>query len=240
MGATNEHPHSSILFLIVFCAKRAFMRIRTSKLLLSLSLVAALASCQKEVNFQLDSGSGGGTGGTGGNTTTNIVGDYDFVGLVAHTQSTVTVTDQGQELKSVTVSDYVTKNNTGTVKVTSSELITTNVAYSIDTMMNVKTYIGNLLMSDLDFPFALTAPTTSTSSPYVRNSADSITVTGTFGVSVDPTGNAPTGPVGMKLSWSGDTLLLRVKATFSQTVTQGGVPGTVVGTVDGITKLKKH
>jgi hypothetical protein len=46
--------------------------------------------------------------------------------------------------------------------------------------------------------------------------------------------------VGVKLSWSGDTLLLNVNSSFTQTVTQQGVPGTMVGSVNGVLKLKKH
>ncbi len=215
------------------------MRIATKLLLLS-SLIIAFTSCQKEINYATGNGTGG-TGGTGGSGNTNkIVGDYDFVGMVAHTQSTVTVNAMGQELKSITVSDYVTKSNIGTVKITSNQFITTGLGYSIDTIMNVKTYIDNVLFDDSDFPFVASVPATSSTSPYVRNSTDSITVTGAIGVSPDPSGNTPTGPVGVKLSWSGDTLLLKVNTSFTQSITQSGVPGIITGSVNGITKLKKR
>jgi hypothetical protein len=210
---------------------------RIGKLFL-FTVIVTLVSCQKEVDLQPGPGSGAGSGG-GGNTN-SIVGDYDFVGMVAHTQSTVTVSDQGQQLKGVTVADYVTKNNVGTAKITSSDFIATGLGYSIDTMMNVKTYIDNVLFDDSDFPYMLTVPPSSSTSPYVRVSADSITVTGAFGVSTSPSGATPTGPVGVKLSWSGDTLLMKINSTFTQNVTQNGVPGVVTGTVIGVTKLKKR
>jgi hypothetical protein len=216
------------------------MRIAISKLLLLLNLIIAFTSCQKEINYATGNGPAG-TGGTGGTGNTNsIVGDYDFVGMTAHTQSIVTVNTQGQQLKAITVSDYVTKNNIGTVKITSNEFINTGLGYSIDTIMNVKTYIDNVLFDDSDLPFVGSAPATSSTSPYVGVSADSITVTGAFGVSPDPSGNIPTGPVGVKLSWSGDTLLLKVNTSFTQSITQGGVPGIITGSVNGITKLKKR
>jgi hypothetical protein len=215
------------------------MRTATKLLLLS-SLIIVFTSCQKEVDFQTRNSSGG-TGGTAapGNTN-NIVGDYDFVGMVAHTQSTVTVNAQGQQLKAITISDYVTKSNIGTVKITSNQFITTGLGYSIDTVMNVKTYIDNVLFDDSDVPFVASVPSSSSTSSYVRNSADSITVTGAIGVSPDPSGNTPTGPVGVRLSWSGDTLLLKVKSSFTQSITQGGVPGIITGSVSGITRLKKR
>jgi hypothetical protein len=213
------------------------MRIAIRKLLPLLSLIIAFTSCQKEIDYATGSGPGG-TGGTG--NTNNIVGDYDFVGMVAHTQSIVSVSAPGQELKSITVSDYTTKSNIGTVKITSSQFISTGLGYAIDTTMNVKTYIDNVLFDDSDFPFVASVPATSSTSPYVRNSADSITVTGAIGVSPDPSGSIPTGPVGVKLRWSGDTLLLTINSSFTQSISQGGVPGVITGSVNGVTKLKKR
>src|SRR5262245_47736506 len=90
-----------------------------------------LVSCQKEVSVERGgngtgsgSGSGGGSGsgsggsGSGGGNTQNIIGDYDFINMSAHTVSTVTVSILGDQMKTVTTSDYLTKNNSGTVKIT--------------------------------------------------------------------------------------------------------------------------
>ena len=213
------------------------MRTTTSAVLLLFSLIIVFTSCEKEVNYAI-SNSPDNSGGTG--NTNNIEGDYDFVGLVAHTESTITVSQAGQELKAITVSDYSTQSNVGTVTITTNQFISTGLGYSIDTIMNAKTYDNNVLVDDSNFPFVMSVPPTSSTSPYARNSTDSITVTGAIGVAPDPSGNAPTGPVGVKLSWSGDTLLLHVNTSFTQTTTQGGVPATIVGSLNGITKLKKH
>jgi hypothetical protein len=210
---------------------------RTGKLFV-LALIVSLVSCEKEINLQPGVGSGAGSGGAG--NPSSIIGDYDFVGMTAHTQSTVTVSDQGQQLKAVTVSDYVTKNNIGTAKFTSSDFIGTGIGYSIDTMVNLKTYIDNVLFDDSDIPFVVTSPPTNSTSPYVRVTTDSITITGAFGASTGPSGTTPTGPVGARLSWSGDTLLMKINSTFTQNVTQNGVPGVLTGTVIGVTKLKKR
>lgn len=213
------------------------MRTATTALLL-ISLVAFTA-CEKEVDQTSGNNSGGTIGSGSTNNTNNVEGDYDFVGMVASTQSTVRViTSQTVETK--TQSYYVTKNNSGTMKITANEIIANNIAYSIDTTMNVKTIVDNVLFDDSDLPFVTSSPASSSTSPYVRISSDSITVTGALGVATDPSGTQPTGPVGAKLSWSGDTLLLKINTVFSQTVTQGGLPGTINGSVNGITKLKKH
>jgi hypothetical protein len=213
-----------------------FMKTAT-KLSILLTLILFFTACQKEVNYANNDNSTN-TGGTG--SSDDIVGDYDFVGLSAHTLSTVTVTELGQEVKTVTVSDYATQNNTGTIKITSTQFINSGLGYSIDTTMNAKTYQDNVLFDDSDFPFVVTVPSSNSTSPYSRITADSITVTGALGVAPDPSGSTPTGPVGVKLSWSGDTLLMHVNTSFTQSVTQGGIPGTIVGSVNGITKLKKR
>jgi hypothetical protein len=197
-----------------------------------LYFAVTLASCQKEINYAVPQASP--------LPSNNIVGDYDFVGMMAHTQSTVTITDQGQTNKAVTVSDYVTKNNVGTATITSNQFIGNGIGYSIDTTVNVTTYTNNILVGQIDVPFVATVPPTNTVSPYIQITPDSVTVTGDFGVLPDPAGNVPSGPVGLKLSWSGDTLLLKVNSTFTQNVTQNGVPGVTTVTAVGVTKLKKR
>jgi hypothetical protein len=210
----------------------------TPRLLLIFSIVLFLASCQKEISFDNGIINNPGGGGAGGNT--SITGNWDFIGMSAHTKSTVTATVAGEELKTVTVSDYVTKNNGGTVNITSNQFISTGFSYSIDTIMNVKTYLSGILFDDSDVPFVTSVPASASTSSYVRNSADSITVTGSFGGSPNPSGNAATGPVGLKLSWSGDTLIMKLASTYTQTITQGGIPAVFVGSVNGVTKLKRH
>ena len=214
---------------------------RTTTKLLLLSFVIFFTACQKEIDYATINTSGN-TGGTGNNnnSTSNIEGDYDFLGMSAHTESAITVQESGSEVKAVTVSDYVTKENTGTMKITSDQFTATDLSYSIDTVVNVKTYLDNVLFDDSDVPFTGSVPATSGSSPYVRNSADSLTATGFLGIPSDPSGAIPTGDVGLKLSWSGDTLLMKVNTSFTQSVSQGGVPGTMVASVKGTFKLKKR
>ena len=230
-------PSLHIIIFECILGDNVFFMKTAAKLSILLTLIILFTSCQKEVNYA-NNNNPGNTGGTGNSN--DIVGDYDFVGLAAHTNSTVTVSELGQVIKSVTVSDYVSQNNIGTVKITSGQFISSGLGYSIDTTMNVKTYQDNVLFDDSDFPFVISVPASNTTSPYSRITADSISVTGALGVAPDPSGSTPTGPVGVKLSWSGDTLLLHVNTSFTQSVTQGGIPGTITGSVNGITKLKKR
>jgi hypothetical protein len=213
-----------------------------TKLLLSLAIL--FTACQKEIDYATGNTTGntGGTGGTGNNnnSTSNIEGDYDFVGMAAHTEAAITVDASGSELKSVTVSDYETKDNRGTMKITSDQFISTDFFYTAETVANVKTYMDNVLMAESDVPIVASTPPSTGTTPYVRNSADSLTAQGSLGVPTDPSGTIPLGPAGIKLSWSGDTLLCKLTTTFTQSVSQGGVPATMVASINGVFKLKKR
>jgi len=211
------------------------MKLKNSiNFLATLAAVIVFSSCQKEVNFQDGQNPGGGTGNN-----KNIIGDWDFVGLSATTNATITISSPLGDVKAITTSAYNSKNNTGTVKITAADFIYTNFGYEIDTTMNVKTYIAGLLVDDTDAPFAFTSPATSSTTPYTRINTDSLSVVGFAGVP-DPTGAAPTGPVGVRIAWSGDTLLLKVASSFTQNINQGGTPATLKATLTGVTKLKRR
>lgn len=209
------------------------MKLKNIKAVLPVVVAIVLfTSCQKEVNFQDGQNPGGGNNNS-------ILGDWDFVGLSATTNATITITSPLGDVKAITTSSYNSKNNTGTVKITAADFIYSNFGYSIDTTMNVKTYLAGLLVDNSDMPFAFTSPPTSDTTSYTRINTDSLSVIGFAGVP-DPTGAAPTGPVGVRIAWSGDTLLLKVASSFTQNITQAGTPATLKATLTGITKLKRR
>ena len=129
------------------------MRTATTLFLL-VSLLVGFTACEKEVDNIATGNNSINTGGSGStNNTNNIEGNYDFVGMEAYTQSTVRVITSSQTVETHTESYYITKNNSGTMTITSNQLIGTNIAYSIDTTMNVKTIVDNVLFDDSDFPY---------------------------------------------------------------------------------------
>ncbi|HEX7845203.1 MAG TPA: hypothetical protein VF476_05325, partial [Chitinophagaceae bacterium] len=180
--------------------KLRFLRTLFSTLALSLFLY----SCQKEVNFQ-----DGQDGGNNNNNNKSIIGDWDFVGLSANTYASVTEPSPLGDIKAITTSVYHSKNNTGSIKITATDFIYNNLGYDIDTTMNLKMYMGSMLMSDDDFPFVFSAPVTNGTTPYTKVNSDSLTATG-FAGAPDPTGTMTMAPTGVKIAWSGDTLLLKV------------------------------
>lgn len=140
-----------------------------TKLLLILTIL--FTACQKEIDYATgntadNTGGTGGTGNNNNNSTSNIEGDYDFVGMAAHTEAAITVDASGSEVKSVTVSDYETKNNRGTMKITADQFISTDFFYTAETVANVKTYMDNVLMAESDVPIVASTPPSTCTTPY--------------------------------------------------------------------------
>ena len=206
------------------------------KIFLLLFFLAFLFSCQKEVDLQDDNNNTGAI-------TTNIVGNYDFVGMLANTKSTVVAGTGLQQEKIITVSSYSSTNNSGTVAITTSQMNTTDIGYSIDGIAATEYYLGGVLLTSVDLPYSFTLPPTSGNSTYRRITNDSIYFDNGF-ISYDPTGSGnPTAtmPIGAKLSWQGDTLLMRT--VFKMTNVQdigGGIMATVTSEGNQIVSMKKR
>ncbi|MGK2863698.1 MAG: hypothetical protein ACSLE0_17325 [Chitinophagaceae bacterium] len=197
-----------------------------------------LVSCQKEVNFQ-NNNSAPASPGTGSNK--QLIGDYDFVGAEASTKSTVTTSQAGMELKAITTSSYISKNNKGTAKITSTEFIFSGLTYSIDTVMHVSTYLNGFLFDETELPFAMTVPLTNQTEEYKKINNDSLVFTkGLFVFNAPATGTSPTtGSGGANISWSGDTLFVKAGNAFITSISQAGTPAMLEGSVSGIFKLKR-
>jgi len=180
-------------------------------------------ACQKEIEFQdLNDPGGGNTGGVNG----ELVDDWNFIGLRAITNTAVTVTDAGQEVKAVAFSDYVTENNVGTLKVTDNQFIFSGIGHTVNDEVNIKLYLNGLLLDDADSAFNYTTPPSDNTIDYVRNSNDALTFTNAIFTLPDPAGggSAPAGPMGARISISGDTLYVTVKNSLDTTISQGGAP----------------
>lgn len=206
-------------------------------ILLAFSCSLLLLSCQKEVDFQFENGNSG----NGNNTNSNIVGEYNFIGVKSEGTSSVDVVQSGIALKSLSTFAYESFDNKGTVKITSSKITFSQVGYEIDTVMNSKTYMAGSLVMDMDVPLTMSYPASSpdVSADYKKNSADSITLTGETFFADPNAGTSGNQPVGAKIVWSSDTLRLYMRSRVNTPVTQSGVTGTLTGDMRSILILKK-
>jgi hypothetical protein len=174
-----------------------------------------------------------------------LKGTYDFVGMTVASQSTVTVkgTFAGNVIdeKTITTSNYITKNNGGTVTVDATNFTNTDFIYSVDTVINAKSWSDGVLSSDMDIRFKFDAPKLSSHAPYKLVGADSLYFEKGFVENPDGSGTGvASNPSGSKYSWSGDTLLLRTNLAIVKEEIQEGVTTKTINVADQLVKLKKR
>ncbi len=200
------------------------------------ALVAGLAACQKEVDFQDLNGSGPGGGGT-----IDLIGNWNFVGLTAKLKATIIASQAGQELKAVVLNDYATTTATGTLTVTADQFKFIQLGHTVTGTLYYQTFLNGLLIDNQTEPINEVTDPSDDILDYVRNSNDSITFTNGFTTLPDPSGTpAPTGPIGAKLSMSSDTLSVKIKTTLSQDASQGGVPAQVNFDIESTMRFKRQ
>ncbi|MRG44155.1 hypothetical protein GFS24_03470 [Chitinophaga sp. SYP-B3965] len=197
----------------------------------SMLLLAVLfASCTKEESLEIIDNPGSG----------QLQGNYIFLSMQAHTNGTLEAVDGAESVKTVTISDYITKNNVGTVVIDAGKFTTTGMGYSIDTTIKGFYYYNGILDEEIEMPFQFSIPPLNSIAPYRLLGADSLIFTGGI---VSIPGGGGTGPASpesrAKYAFSGDTLIL-YQGYYSKTTTlQQGmrVTQTDIGTFS--MKLKK-
>jgi hypothetical protein len=190
------------------------------KLLLICGIGLALIACQKEVDNQDLNG------GNNGGANEELIDDWNFIGLRVLSNNVVSVAEAGQQVKIAAFSDFVTENNTGTLKVTTNQFILTGIGYTVNDEINIKMYLNGFLLNSADSAFNYTAPPADNTIDYVRNSNDSLTFNSAIFTLPDlPVGgSAPAGPMGARINISNDTLYVTVKNSLDTTISQGGAP----------------
>ncbi|MBS1577019.1 MAG: hypothetical protein JST09_17105 [Bacteroidetes bacterium] len=136
----------------------------------------------------------------------SIVGNYKFVSLTASTISTQIVSDGVTEDKSVTYSNYTTKNNTGTLVIDDKNITSTDLSYSVDTIAKAYFYEDNILIDSTESNFHIDIPASSATSGYTLVSTDSIyMISGSMFFNGS---TSSTGPAGVRYKVEGDKLYI--------------------------------
>ncbi len=218
------------------------------RILLWVAVAASLfTACQKEVDFQDLNNPGGNPGGAGGNTDIVLTGNWNFISLGAKVSATIIASQAGQELKAVVLNDYATIPATvaGSLTVTSDQFKFIGIGHTVSGTLTSQTYLSGILIDNSTQPIEEETPPSDETLDYVRYSNDSVTFTNGMAMLPDPTGTGgvtptPTGPLGGKLSLSGDTLSLLVKYDLSQDTNQGGIPAQMVFKAESIMRFKRQ
>ena len=186
----------------------------------SVLVLILLVSCKKDVS----------------NQNTNIQGNYKFLSMTAHTVSTTRTSYAGDVEEATTYSDYITQNNTGTLKIDASTITTQNISYTIDTIMT-SIFVSNGTRDTMQMPFQFTAPASSSTTPYKTITADSIYCP-SGSLLMNGTSQA-TIPTGVKLKTDGNKLYMTFQGTQTSTQTYQGQTVYIYENVKATATLQK-
>jgi hypothetical protein len=205
-------------------------------LFLIVGMATLFTACQKEVDLQDITTNPPPGGGTNNNS---IIGTWNFVGMVASTKSTLVAGTGVDEEKITTSYGFISKNNKGTVTINASNFTSAAVGYSIDTVVTTVFYLGGDLIDSVDTDFTFTMPLSSGTVPYKAIGNDSLYFSSGF-ISLDPKAS-PTATVasGSKITWAGDTLILKTIYANTQDQVVNGVIAKRSDYISQLVKLKK-
>jgi hypothetical protein len=170
----------------------------TSRLLLLIStLIITFTACQKEKSAEIPENNG--------NTDGSELGTWNFISLHAITKETIEA--PGEKL--VTVSDYTTIDNKGTITFQNSKMSANNISFSVNSIAKAYYYANGVLEDSVQAPFAGTIPATSSTSDYEKIGADSIHLKSST-LSVPESGGSTGSGEGYKLRWEGNRMYMLV------------------------------
>lgn len=217
------------------------MRIkRIQPVLLALVILGAV-SCQKEVDY-VDLGGNPGNPGNPSNPSNpsnqSIIGDWKFARMVIDMNIKATTTGGSLTMITEMSGGFVSFNEQGTVKIESNKLTATGIGYSVDTTFKNTVTADGMSVSELA-PWKYDMPPTSSSSSFQQISADSLALQGTIVNADIPAGTSAIQPSGIKISWSGDTLLLTSRSNQVINMNQGGASSVANYNIRQVIKLVK-
>jgi hypothetical protein len=173
-------------------------------------------------------------------TLDKLKGNYDFLVLIAKTNVTVEATDGIRTDKMVSISDYVTKNNGGSVAIDASKFTSTGIKYSIDTTVTGYLYTGGVLDETTEAPFQFTAPPLNSVAPFRLAGTDSLYFSAGFVTAPSGDGQGlPSQESRARFVFSGDTLIMYQEHYSKSTVQDVGLVYTTTHQATITTKMKK-
>lgn len=170
----------------------------------TLAVIALLASCKKDKTD---------------NNTAGIEGTYKLKYISAKTNSTLTGSFGD---KVVTLADYTTENNQGTVVFDGSTISATGLAYSVNSSSTYYLYDGPDLIDSASFPLILSLPATSSTAPYQLIGSDSIYFPQGSATSPATGGATTTVASGGRYSWNGNELTIKQNVSRDSTFQDSG------------------
>ena len=190
---------------------------KKNHILFLVAALAIIASCKKD--------------DTNKNNSNGINGTYTFNGMHSTTSSTLT-SDDGEKV--VSVADWTSANNQGTIVFNSGNATNTNFSYSVNSVSKAYYYEDNILVDSMSSPFVVAIPTSNSVSTYKLIGADSIYFPKGGLVAIGTTTSSSNAGGGhYKMSGNQLTLTLNgiIDSTFSDTGVKYNVQQSVVSSI---------
>src|SRR5579864_6143341 len=83
-------------------------------------------------------------------TSQGLVGNWTFLYMTVQSKTT----EDSLGVSSVSIANYTTRNNSGTVKFTSDSMVVSGLAYSVDTTFMTYFYIAGALYDSVNSPLS--------------------------------------------------------------------------------------
>jgi hypothetical protein len=194
-----------------------------SKALFFFLTLAVIAACKKS-SSQAQSSS--------------ITGNWNFISEQVQSQSTTQYNSSGVAYKTITVSNYITSNDSGIVSITANMMNAEGLTYLISGTAFSSTYQDGQFIDSTSAPINYYVPPTSSSSSYNQVNADSIYFSS--GGFANPSGYQSTGGNGAKINISGGSqLTLTSSFTKDSSIFLYGMPATINYQATLITTLRR-
>src|SRR5690242_20074644 len=104
----------------------------------------------------------------------DIKGTWKFIEMEVKATSIKEFSDESGKQKTISINDFTTVNNSGTVVFDGSKASLNDLTYTINTVTKAEVYMNDQLVQTVEMPLTAPVPATSSSSDYKLIGSDSI------------------------------------------------------------------
>jgi hypothetical protein len=203
-------------------------------------------SCQKEASVELPNNSPGNSGGnnsngSGGSSNGSEIGTWKFISMHSTTSQAVETKIGSETVKDVTTSDYITENNTGTLKFDGSNCTMTGIGYSVNTTVTATEYTNGVAGTSFQSPMSVVLSPTDGTAPYKKIGTDSLYFATGAMSTVGTSGTVQSLPAGYKLRYYGsDSMTMSTVYDDVQLTVVSGISAKITSHAVVVSSLKKQ
>ncbi|MGN6618148.1 MAG: hypothetical protein ACTHJ5_13325 [Ilyomonas sp.] len=166
----------------------------------------------------------------------DIKGTWKFIEMEVKATSIKEFSDESGKQKTISINDFTTVNNSGTVVFDGSKASLNDLTYTINTVTKAEVYMNDQLVQTVEMPLTAPVPATSSSSDYKLIGSDSIHFDN--GTMFFNNMSQEVDASGAKLSLQGNILYMTSTINDIRTEVIQGI--NILSTTNAITRVKLH